>query len=425
LSKPTPLSGKVIAITRPANQSKESEDYIRQLGGSPYPIPMLEITPNKGPELEKFIAEICSGRFDQLIFLSVNSVESLFTLAEEMSQGKTLTESIRRLKILAIGRKTLDNLKERGISDAYMAENQSTEGVLEALGSDLRGMRIGVPRSNLANNELKEAVTQRGATVTEVTAYTTEAPKDTSNTAKFLDDLTAGKIHAVTFTSASTATNLMETARKLKRYDELKTGLTNVIVAAIGQRTASTLTDYRIAVDAVPDTASTKAMIDSIAAKLPSKVILDETDKALLTIIQDEVPLTSRPFDELGQKLGLPYTEVIRRIERLRSEGVIRRISPVLETDEVGLKARTLILMKVPPARVEEVGAIVSGFDTVTHNYERNSEYNLWFTLITSSNEELEKSLDEILEATGIPEDDVLNLPVTRRHKIKVSYNFR
>jgi hypothetical protein len=81
--------------------------------------------------------------------------------------------------------------------------------------------------------------------------------------------------------------------------------------------------------------------------------------------------------------------------------------------------------MKVPEERVDEVGMIVSGFDSVTHNYLREHEYNLWFTLITSSQERLRSSLEEILDATGIHESDVLDLPVTRKHKIKVRYQFR
>jgi DNA-binding Lrp family transcriptional regulator len=127
----------------------------------------------------------------------------------------------------------------------------------------------------------------------------------------------------------------------------------------------------------------------------------------------------------LAEMLGVSYEELIARVQRLISEGVIRHFAPVLETDKVGLSARTLVLMKVPLERVDEVGAIVSRFESVTHNYERNHEYNLWFTLITSSREQLENSLQEILRAVGIPETDVLNLPVTRKHKIKVSYNFR
>jgi DNA-binding Lrp family transcriptional regulator len=154
-------------------------------------------------------------------------------------------------------------------------------------------------------------------------------------------------------------------------------------------------------------------------------VTLDEADKALLQTLQDDFPLITRPWDALAEKLGTTVEDVMGRIGRLMEEGVIRRIGPVLETDRVGLTARTLILMKVPPERLDEVAGIVSRFDEVTHNYERDHEYNLWFTLITPSQERLKGALVRIIDAVGIPEEDVLDLPVTGRYKIGVRYIFR
>ena len=154
-------------------------------------------------------------------------------------------------------------------------------------------------------------------------------------------------------------------------------------------------------------------------------VTLDAADKALLQTLQDDFPLTIRPWDALAERLGTTVEDVMGRIGRLKEEGVIRRIGPVLETDRVGLTARTLVLMKVPPGRMEEVAGIVSGFDEVTHNYERDHEYNLWFTLITPSQERLKEALAAIIDATGVSEEGVLNLPVTERYKIGVRYVFR
>ncbi len=154
-------------------------------------------------------------------------------------------------------------------------------------------------------------------------------------------------------------------------------------------------------------------------------VTLDEADKALLQTLQDDFPLTTRPWDALADRLGTTAEDVMGRVRRLKEEGVIRRIGPVLETDRVGLTARTLVLMKVPLERMEKVAGTVSGFDEVTHNYERDHEYNLWFTLITPSQERLKEALAAIIDATGVPEDDVLNLPVTERYKIGVRYKFR
>ena len=159
--------------------------------------------------------------------------------------------------------------------------------------------------------------------------------------------------------------------------------------------------------------------------KLDEPIILDEADKILLQILQDDFPLTTRPWDTLAKGLGTTTEDVMRRVKRLKEKGVIRRIGPVLETDRVGLTARTLVLMKVPPEKMEEVAGIVNGFKEVTHNYERDHEYNLWFTLITPNQKRLKEALASIIDTTGIPRDDVLDLPVTERYKIGVRYKFR
>ena len=156
-----------------------------------------------------------------------------------------------------------------------------------------------------------------------------------------------------------------------------------------------------------------------------SIILLDELDKELLSIIQEDFPIVNRPWDLLAEKLGISPEEVLEKAKRLHGMGVIRRIGPVMETDRVGLSARTLVLMKVPYERVEQVAQIVSSFDSVTHNYLREHEYNLWFTLITSSQEKLRSSLENILASTGISESDILDLPVTKKHKINVRYKIR
>ncbi|MFQ6052836.1 MAG: Lrp/AsnC family transcriptional regulator [Candidatus Bathyarchaeia archaeon] len=148
-------------------------------------------------------------------------------------------------------------------------------------------------------------------------------------------------------------------------------------------------------------------------------------DRSLLQLAQDEFPLSKRPWDELAERINITHEEALSRAKRLHEEGVIRRISPVLETREVGLRASTLILMKVPRQRVEEVAGIINKYDAVTHNYEREHDYNIWFTLTTSSEGELLRILDEIRESVGIPDSDILNLPVTRRFKIGVSFKFK
>ncbi|NIU84315.1 MAG: AsnC family transcriptional regulator [Candidatus Thorarchaeota archaeon] len=153
-------------------------------------------------------------------------------------------------------------------------------------------------------------------------------------------------------------------------------------------------------------------------------VELDEIDKKLLQLAQDAFPITRRPWAKLGDKLKIAEGEVLSRLKRLRNEGVLRKIGPVIDSRKLDLNASTLIAMRVPEDRIEHVANIINKYKNVTHNYLRQHEYNLWFTITTSSKEELRKIMKEIRQRTKISDDDILDLPTIRRFKIDVRFQF-
>jgi DNA-binding Lrp family transcriptional regulator len=78
--------------------------------------------------------------------------------------------------------------------------------------------------------------------------------------------------------------------------------------------------------------------------------------------------------------------------------------------------------LRVPEERIEAVAAVINQYSNISHNYEREHEYNIWFTLVTKSMQESTQTLEEILQKTGLNQNDVLNLPTSQRFKINVNF---
>ena len=146
---------------------------------------------------------------------------------------------------------------------------------------------------------------------------------------------------------------------------------------------------------------------------------IDSTDKRLLNRIQSDFPVDARPFHVIGKDLGITEEEVIERILRLKKNGIIRRIGGNFSPEKLGFVS-TLCAAKVPEDMVESFAEKVNKYPGVTHNYLRNNHYNVWFTFIAPSMEEIEASLAEISKSTGVKE--ILNLPATSVFKIKAQF---
>jgi len=154
------------------------------------------------------------------------------------------------------------------------------------------------------------------------------------------------------------------------------------------------------------------------------RLLPDQTDLAILTALQDDLPLVSRPWEAIAERLGITETEIISRMKTLKEAGIIRDISPVLESHPMGLHAATLVALRVPEERMDEIAAIISSYAEVSHNFQRDHYYSLWFTIAAQNGEGIRNVLDEILQQTGIPESDVLNLPTIKKIKIDVRFSF-
>ena len=147
---------------------------------------------------------------------------------------------------------------------------------------------------------------------------------------------------------------------------------------------------------------------------------LDQLDKRLLNMIQEDFPLVAEPYALLGERLGISGAAVLERLRRLMSRGIIRRLGPVFESRKLGYHG-TLCAMTVPKERIEEVAAVVNSFPGITHNYLREHQMNMWFTVLAASREELDDILAQIRARAGI--NEIMELPAEKVYKIKARFN--
>ncbi len=147
---------------------------------------------------------------------------------------------------------------------------------------------------------------------------------------------------------------------------------------------------------------------------------MDNLDKQILTAIQSDLPVTEHPFDAVAARLGIGAADVIDRVGRLLAGGVIRRVGPVFDSRRLGYVS-TLVAVKVPADRLDEVAETVNRLPGVTHNYARRAAYNLWFTLTEASQGALDGTLERLRSETGISEFH--SLPALTVYKIRVHFD--
>jgi siroheme decarboxylase len=150
----------------------------------------------------------------------------------------------------------------------------------------------------------------------------------------------------------------------------------------------------------------------------PKTELLDDLDRAILNEIQSHFPIVSRPYAEVGRRVGASEAEVLARVENMTAAGIIRRLGANFTSRKLGYTS-TLCAAHVPEAKLDHFVTVVNRYPGVTHNYLRRHRYNVWFTLIAESTTRLEEILQEISAASGV---EVLSLPAQEVFKIKVDF---
>jgi DNA-binding Lrp family transcriptional regulator len=150
-----------------------------------------------------------------------------------------------------------------------------------------------------------------------------------------------------------------------------------------------------------------------------SAVPLDELDRRLLNLLQGSFPLAARPYAHVAELAGVPEKEALRRTRRLRDERIIREITPIFDTRVLGYRSM-LVAARVDPENPWRAAKIINSHPGVSHNYLRDHDFNLWFTIATEPDSRLglEGTLEVLQRLTGA--ESVRQLPTLRLFKIRM-----
>jgi DNA-binding Lrp family transcriptional regulator len=150
-----------------------------------------------------------------------------------------------------------------------------------------------------------------------------------------------------------------------------------------------------------------------------SAVPLDELDRKLLNLLQGSFPIATRPFAAVAELAGLSEEEVLGRTKRLLDERIIREITPIFDTRVLGYSSM-LVAARVDAENPWRAAKIINSHPGVSHNYLRDHDFNLWFTIATEPDSALglEGTLEVLQRLTGA--DSVRQLPTLRLFKIRM-----
>lgn len=148
--------------------------------------------------------------------------------------------------------------------------------------------------------------------------------------------------------------------------------------------------------------------------------IFTDLERDLLNDFQRDFPTTPRPYAEIAVRLGTDEDTIIAAFKQLRNENFVSRIGVTVPPFSAG--SSTLAAMSVSDARLAEVADIVSGYQEVNHNYEREHEINLWFVVTAATRQGVVAVLDDIENRTGI---DVLELTLERPYRLDLGFQLQ
>ena len=266
------LAGARVGLLE-ARRSSELAELVRRMGGEPVSAPALreESLPAR-PAVEAFLRRLTTGDVTMVVFLTGAGVQALFDEADRLDRVGKLTRLLPAATLVSRGPKPAAALARYGLRPAVSTEppHTSTHLLAALSGRDLTGARLTLVHYGERNEALAAALSGRGARVDDLLLYEWRLPEDVRPLERIIEDILAGALDVVAFTSQVQARHLFEVAG-LDRRDALRSALNErILVGAIGPTCADALVALGVVPGVVPDNPKLRPLLSSLASSLPA-----------------------------------------------------------------------------------------------------------------------------------------------------------
>jgi DNA-binding Lrp family transcriptional regulator len=185
------------------------------------------------------------------------------------------------------------------------------------------------------------------------------------------------------------------------------------------ETTADALTVDPPLAEVADSTRATTATPKLRSRKDGAAIPLDDLDRKLLNLMQGSFPIAPQPYEHVASLAKVPEAEVMSRVQHLLDKRIIRQVTPIFDTRALGYSSM-LVAAKVDPEHPHRAAQVINEHPGVSHNYLRNHEFNLWFTIATEPDSKLglEGTLDVLAREAGA--ESVRQLPTLKLFKIRM-----
>ncbi|MCS5478379.1 uroporphyrinogen-III synthase [Corynebacterium sp. YIM 101645] len=253
-----PLYGWRVLVPRTKEQAAAMSARLSGYGAIPQSVPTISVEPPRNPaQMERAIKGIVEGRYQWVVFTSVNAVSAVW---EKIVEFGLDARSFAGVRLAAVGTKTAQAIRDLGMTPELLpaVTRQNAAGLVEVFPEYVEDLdpvaRVLLPRADIATDVLVDGLLEKGWEVDDVVAYRTVRAAPPS--AEIREMIKSGGFDAVCFTSSSTVKNLVGIAGKPHP---------RTIIACIGPMTEATAKEMGLRVDVVPEIAEVPDLVDALA----------------------------------------------------------------------------------------------------------------------------------------------------------------